>query len=51
MASPEDLRKQADEAEALARLVSYAADKERLLARAAELRRQADDEEARRRDR
>lgn len=40
--NPEELRKEAAAAEFLARMVSYARDKERLTARAAELRAQAD---------
>lgn len=40
--TPEDLRKQAAAAEFLAKIVSYAPDKARLTARAAELRAQAD---------
>lgn len=39
--NPEALRKEADAAEFLAKLVSYGRDKERLTARAAELRVQA----------
>lgn len=39
---PEDLRSEAEAAELLANIVSYAPDKARLTARAAELRRQAD---------
>ena len=40
--TPDDLRKEANAAEFLARLVSYARDKQWLAARAADLRRQAD---------
>lgn len=39
--NPDDLRKEAEAAEFLAKLVSYGRDKERLTARAAELRAQA----------
>lgn len=41
MRDPEELRRQADEAERLASLVSYAKDKGQLREKAAELRRQA----------
>ena len=41
MKSPEDLLRDAEEAERLAALVSYAPDKRRLLEKAAELREQA----------
>lgn len=44
--TPEDLRKEAAAAEFLARMVSYGRDKERLTARAAELRAQAQAMEA-----
>lgn len=44
--TPEDLRKEAAAAEFLAKVVSYAPDKARLTARAAELRAQADALEA-----
>ncbi|HVI32509.1 hypothetical protein [Phenylobacterium sp.] len=44
---PDDLRQEAEAAEHLATVVSYAPDKARLTARAAELRRQADALEAR----
>lgn len=44
--TPEELRKQASAAEFLAKIVSYAPDKARLSARAAELRAQADALEA-----
>lgn len=44
--TPEDLRKQASAAEFLATIVSYAPDKARLTARAAELRAQAEALEA-----
>lgn len=40
--TPEELRKEASSAELMARLVSYARDKEWLNAKAAELRHQAD---------
>lgn len=40
--TPEELRKEAQATEALARFVSYGRDKEWLLARAQELREQAD---------
>lgn len=46
--TPEDLRKEAAAAEFLAKVVSYAPDKARLIARAAELRAQADAIEAKR---
>lgn len=42
MNRPEDLIKEAEEAERLAAMVSYAPDKKRLMARAQELRRQAE---------
>jgi hypothetical protein len=42
MKAPEDLIKEAEEAERLAALVSYAPDKKRLTSRAQELRRQAE---------
>lgn len=45
--TPEQLRKEAAAAEFMARVVSYQPDKERLNARAAELRGQADRLEAR----
>lgn len=48
--TPEDLRKEAAAAEFLAKVVSYAPDKARLTARAAELRAQADAREAGRED-
>jgi hypothetical protein len=44
--TPEDLRKEAEAMERLAHILSYARDKERLMARAAELRAQADRLEA-----
>lgn len=47
--TPEELRKQASAAEFLAKIVSYAPDKAKLTARAAELRSQADALEAPRR--
>lgn len=40
--TPQDLRKEADAAEVLARVVSYGRDKEQLIARAAELRLEAE---------
>lgn len=43
MKSREELIEEAEEAERLAALVSYRPDKQRLLKRAAELRRQAED--------
>jgi hypothetical protein len=46
VSDPEQLRREAAEADALAKVVSYAADKERLRARAVELRRRADEAEA-----
>ena len=42
MRTPEDLRREAGEAEATARIVSYAKDRAWLIAKAAELRHQAD---------
>jgi len=42
MKTPEDLIKEAEEAERLAAVVSYLPDKKRLTQRAAELRRQAE---------
>lgn len=45
--TPADLRKEASETEAMARLVSYGRDKQWLMAKAAELRHQADRLESR----
>lgn len=45
MPTPEELRKEADDAEAMARMVSYAPDKRWLLEKAEALRQQADRQE------
>lgn len=51
MSTPEQLRREADEVESLARVVSYAKDKAELREKAAELRRRADRLDAERKTR